>query len=152
MPLPLPPPAVGFVYAMELHIDGKPLALPLGHQSMADVYVAAHRASPPLIVLPHPPGQKFSLPKRIVLVCENGIRVECESKQELVFACKLLSEDHNRWQMGRDYTREWLEETALMEEQASTDAAGGDDDSSSGVEDGVVLVSDMKWKKRIECT
>ena len=139
-------------HAMELHIDGKPLTLPVGHQSVADVYVAAHRMSPPMIVIPHPPCPKFSVAKRVFLVCENGIRVECENKHELIFACKLLSEDHNRWQMGRDYNRECMEETEWMEEGAFALDASGDDDSSSGIEDGAVLVSDMKWKKRVECT
>ena len=138
---------------MELVIDGKTLSIPSGHKSVTDIFAAAHRLSPPMIVIPHPPCAQFSLPKRIFLVCENGVRVECKNKQELLFACKLVSEEHNRWQIGRDYNREWLEETAWMEEQASAiDAGANDDDSSSGVEDGVVLVSDMKWKKRVGCT
>ena len=65
---------------------------------------------------------------------DSGLGVECENEQELYFACKMLSAEHNRWQKDRDYTREWIEETEKIEQDVC--AFLEEEDSSSGSEDG----------------
>ena len=79
--------------------------------------------------------------------------VECDSEHELYFACKLISAEHNqRQELHTDYTREWIEETELMEQAAREfqDATGTLDDDSPGLSDEAAM--DAGWKNTSTCS
>ena len=57
--------------------------------------------------------------RKRVFLSVDGLSVECENDNELRFACKLVSLDHNRWQAGGDENlQQVLAETERMEAEA----------------------------------
>ena len=104
---------------MELIVNQGRLALPNWYQSQSDVYLAARRAGPPMPVKPFLPHSPFVIAKRAFVSCPSGWCVECKTDQELLFACQLVSEEHNHWlEHSPDKLLDWLEETEFIEESA----------------------------------
>ncbi len=104
----------------KLFIGRKPLALPPRRCTVDEAQGEARRRNPPFVVMDESLQQRrFSVRRRVFLVTGDGLRVECEDDAgELRLACKLLVEDHNRWQDASDDTLECVLETEAMERRA----------------------------------
>ena len=101
-----------------LFIGRKPLALPARSCSVDEAQGEARRRNPPFVVVGEDAAKRFSVRRRVFLVTEDGLRVECEDEGELRLACKLLVADHNRWQDASDDTLDCVRETEEMERKA----------------------------------
>ena len=97
---------------MKLYVGRRTIGLPGRPCEAEDVRSLVERANPPFVVR-NGEGGGFSARRRVFLSVE-GVRVECENDQEVFLACKLLSEDHNQWQIPDEAWR-CTEETARME-------------------------------------
>ena len=98
---------------MRLTVGRRPDSLPPRPCLADEVRTIVDRSNPPFVV--HTPeGKQFSARRRVFLSTDAGVRVECENRQELEFACRLSAEEHNAWQIP-DETHHCVEETAKME-------------------------------------
>jgi hypothetical protein len=102
---------------MMLRVGKKMVRLPPGYCDADTIRDTVTRINPPFAVHPQT-GGNFSVRKRVFLSV-NGLSVECENDDELHFACKIVSLDHNRWQTGDDENlQQVLAETERMEADA----------------------------------
>lgn len=100
-----------------LKVGKKPVRLPQGYCDAEGIRAAVVRLNPPFAVRPLF-GQNFGVRKRVFLSVD-GLSVECETEDELRFACKLVAMDHNRWQAHDDQNlQEIITETEQMEAEA----------------------------------
>jgi hypothetical protein len=113
-----------------LFIGRKPLELPARRCSVDDAQGEARRRNPPFVVAACEGAPRFNVRRRVFLVTEDGLRVECEGEGELRLACKLVVADHNRWQDAGDDTLECVRETEEMERQAEQQRAAEEEPSS----------------------
>jgi hypothetical protein len=119
--------------AMRLVVGHRSVLLPSRHVSPDDVRRAVEKINRPFIVAAaNSPEKRFSVRRRVFFSTDD-VRVECENEGELGLACKLISEDHNRWQDSDNRNLECIEETERME-QATLTRLASDDTASSGDE------------------
>ena len=144
---------------MQLQVGRKPIRLP-SHRCAADeVKLAVNRINPPFVVH-HPDGGSdsqslsFSVRRRVFFTAEE-VRVECENEGELGLACKMVAEDHNRWQeCGDSQNRLCIEETEQMETMARERlAAAESSDSENALSEEDISIEEWgqmgyKWFKR----
>ena len=102
---------------MMLSVGKKTVRLPPGYCDADRIREVVTRNNPPLSVQPTM-GKSFSVRRRVFLTVD-GLSVECENENELRFACKLVSLDHNRWQTCDDENLQGImAETEHMEAEA----------------------------------
>lgn len=102
---------------MMLSVGKRAVDLPQGYCDADRVHEAVARRNPPFAVRPQS-GKDFSVKQRVFLRVD-GLSVECESEDELRFACKLVAMDHNRWQTHDDENlQQIIAETEQMEAAA----------------------------------
>ena len=91
------------------------------------------RINPPFVVVGNTVGiaapGRFAIRRRVFFSAED-VRVECENEGELGLACKLMAEDHNRWQEGDSQTLACVAETHRMELEALKRIEEGNDEVS----------------------
>jgi hypothetical protein len=128
------------------------VALPPRRCAPEDVERAAARLNRPFVVLT-PRGGRFSTRQRVFLELMD-VRVECCGGAELRFACKLLSEIHNRRHGAEDDG-----ETERMEAaaRAHMEAPDSDADEAAPKEDEDISLQEWeqlgyKWFKREDVT
>jgi hypothetical protein len=102
--------------------------------------------------------QRFAIRRRVFISTED-VRAECENDGELGLACKLIAEDHNRWQECDDQNRKCLEETEQIEseirEREENDGTSSSGDEAQSDED--ISIQEWgqmvyKWIKRVDVT
>lgn len=120
----------GFV--MRLVVGRRPVSLPPQRVAPEDVRRAVEKINCPFMVAAGSPEKRFSVRRRVFLAIDH-VRVECENDGELGLACKLISEDHNRWQDGDSMNQACMDETDQME-QATLTRLASEDTGSSGDE------------------
>lgn len=102
---------------MMLSVGKKTVRLPAGYCDADRIHGAVGKINPPFTVLPNM-GKRFSVRRRVFLTVDD-LSVECENDNELRFACKLVSLDHNRWQTCDDENLHGIvAETERMEAEA----------------------------------
>jgi hypothetical protein len=125
---------------MQILVGRRQVQLPQQKCTPDDVRLAVERRNPPFVVAhtdPSPGSQstqrRFSIRRRVFLATENA-RVECENDGELGLACKLVAEDHSRWQEYEDQSAACGEDTSEMEKNAENLLAGpvSDDEEEGG--------------------
>jgi hypothetical protein len=122
-----------------------------------DVSRAVERINPPFVV--GEADQRFAVRRRVFFTAENA-RVECENDGKLGLACKLITEDHNRWQMCDDQNRLCMEETDALERETQkreeNDATGssGEEEAQSDEDISIMEWGQMgyKWFRREDVT
>lgn len=120
-----------------------------------DVLREVDRINPPFCVHPAD-GASFAVRRRVFLEAED-LRVECEGEGELRLACKLVAEDHSRWQQSDD-THALVQETHRMEEDAHRrreEEDGTDEEQRSPREEEDITLEEWsqlgyKWFKKDE--
>jgi hypothetical protein len=119
--------------SMRLVVGRRPIQLPSRPCVSDDVWRAVGRINPPFVVNPGSEG-RFSVRRRVFFSAED-IRVECENEGELGLACKLIMEDHNRWQDCDDDNQRCMRETELaeseMREREENDTSSDEDEAHS---------------------
>lgn len=134
---------------MQLLVGRRPVRLPQGQCVPDDVKRAVQRINCPFVVFVAPPvsagrpaaaamgdggGGRFSVRRKVFLTAED-VRVECENEWELGLACRMVAEDHNRWQQADDEdgsNHRCMQETEELEERAAL--AAESDEGHSGDE------------------
>jgi hypothetical protein len=102
---------------MLLSVGKKTVRPPSGYCDADRIHKAVKTINPPFSVRPHV-GKSFNVRRRVFLTVD-GLSVECDNDDELRFACKLVSLDHNRWQTCDDENLKGImAETAHMEAEA----------------------------------
>ncbi len=100
-----------------LSVGKRNVLLPSGYCDADRIHKAVSRLNIPFTVHPQT-SQSFCVNKR-VFFSVDGLSIECENENELRFACKLVSMDHNRWQTcDSENLQNVLEETERMEAEA----------------------------------
>ncbi len=99
---------------MLLSVERKAVRLPHGFCDAEGVRRLVLQQGPPFVVRTE--QRKFRVPRR-VFFSVDGLSVECENEAELGLACKLVAQDHNRWQTSDDLQRV-MDETERMEAEA----------------------------------
>jgi hypothetical protein len=103
---------------MMLSVGQKAIRLTSGYYDSERVHKTVERTNLPLAVRPHFGNKKFSVRKRVFLKVD-GLSVECENREELNLACKLVALDHNRWQTNdEENLNQVMAETEAMETEA----------------------------------
>jgi hypothetical protein len=102
---------------MMLSVGQKAIRLTSGYYDSERVHKTVERTNLPLAVRPHFGNKKFSVRKRVFLKVD-GLSVECENREELNLACKLVALDHNRWQTNDEENLNQVMETEAMETEA----------------------------------
>jgi hypothetical protein len=144
---------------MQLQVGQRPVRLP-PHQCVSDdVRRAVSRINPPFVVHHQGGGSdnqplSFSVRRRVFFTAED-VRIECENDGELGLACKMVAEDHNRWQKCDDQNRSCVEETEQMETAARerlTVAESSDEGENAMSEEDISIEEwgqmGYKWFKR----
>ena len=110
------------------------------------------RINPPFCVHPTD-GAPFMIRRRVFLEAED-LRVECEDEGELRLACRLVAEDHSRWQQSDD-THALVQETRRMEDNAHLrrEEEDADDDPRAPCEEEDITLEEWsqlgyKWFKK----
>ncbi len=146
-------------HSMQLLVGHRPINLPARPITPADVLRAVEKMNRPFVVAVKTPAeQRFSVRRRVFILAED-IRVECETDGELGLACKLISDDHNRWQDTDTRNQECIEETERMEQaaiarMASDDSGSSGDDAQSDEDISIQEWGQMgyKWFRREDVT
>ena len=134
---------------MQLLVGKRPICLPSHQCLVSDVKQAVDRINPPFMVNSGP--AHFAVRRRVFLLVED-VRVECENEGELGLACKLIAEDHNKWQEGDHQA--CADETHRMEQsaQAHMEAESSDDEDDVDSEEDISIQEwgqmGYKWFKR----
>lgn len=135
---------------MHLHVGRRPICLPQHQCAAEDVRHAVERINPPFVVIGNTFGGggeatqgRFAVRRRVFFSAED-VRVECENEGELGLACKLVAEDHNKWQEGDGQTRACVDETLGMEQEAIRRIEEGKDEVS---EDEAVSEEDISLEE-----
>ncbi len=119
---------------MQLLVGRRPIQLPSRQCVADDVRRLVEKVNRPFVVETCT-DQRFAIRRRVFISTED-VRAECENDGELGLACKLIAEDHNRWQECDDQNRKCLEETEQIEketrkrEENEADSSSGDEAQS----------------------
>jgi hypothetical protein len=140
---------------MRLLVGRRPVQLPARPCFPDDVRQAVARINRPFVVMA---AERFAVRRRVFILAED-VRVECENDGELGLACKLVSEDHNRWQECDSANQRCMEETEQLEretrEREENDDSGSSGDEAQSDED--ISIQEWgqmgyKWFKREDVT
>ena len=144
-------------HCMQLLVGRRPIQLPSRQCAPDDVRRVVERANRPFVV-DTGTDQRFAIRRRVFISTED-VRAECENDGELGLACKLIAEDHNRWQECDDQNRKCLEETEQIEseirEREENDGTSSSGDEAQSDED--ISIQEWgqmvyKWIKRVDVT
>jgi len=146
-------------HSMQLTVGRRPIQLPSRACGVDDVRRAVERINRPFVVATDSNSdQRFSVRRRVFFSVED-VRVECENDDELGLACKLITEDHNRWQECDDQNRKCMEETELIELEIRTreeneTSCSSEDEAQSDEDISIQEWGQMgyKWFKREDVT